>query len=429
MTWLFPKPFDNVSSLLYLGTFLLFLYDGYRHNYGRSLEWGPTVVVGMALFALLLADRWDFWFYEGSAPNHIAALLLAARIVLIEIVAQLDAFSFSAFLYLVVPFMGFLYLGMRLCLLLAGFVLTVYVGKLFWYQVDWYTNQVTVREFLIFSVGLLFVIAMAKVVGDEKRSRARSEQLLQELEKSNRQLVAYAKQVEELATTRERNRMARDIHDSLGHYLTVINVQLEKALAFREGRPKDADQAIADAKRLAREALQDVRRSVGALRATQDRRPFDLKNALEELVAHTSSGDLDIDLRVSGSEEGYSGQALLGLYRAAQEALTNVQKHAGAGAVTVEVTFGEKEASLLVRDDGKGFEPLMPGGQANGRDESYGLQGLLERLDLLGGRLRVESSPGRGTCLQIWVPKDGMAREPVEMAAIETGKSHEYEYG
>src|SRR5215212_2835121 len=120
-TWLFPKPFDNVSSLLYLGTFLLFLYDGYRHNYGRSLEWGSTVVVAVALFALLLADRWDFWFYEGAAPNRIAALLLATRMVLIEVVAQLDAFSFSAFLYLVVPFMGFLYLGMRLCYLLAGF--------------------------------------------------------------------------------------------------------------------------------------------------------------------------------------------------------------------------------------------------------------------------------------------------------------------
>src|SRR3954452_3214150 len=79
VTWLFPKPFDNVSSLLYLGTFLLFLYDGYRHNYGRSLEWGSTVVVAVALFALLLADRWDFWFYEGAAPNRIAALLLATR--------------------------------------------------------------------------------------------------------------------------------------------------------------------------------------------------------------------------------------------------------------------------------------------------------------------------------------------------------------
>src|SRR6185369_9754171 len=97
---------------------------------------------------------------------------------------------------------------------------------------------------------------IARVVSNERFSRARAEQLLEELEISHRQLKAYAGQVAELATTRERNRLARDIHDSLGHYLTVINVQLEKAEVFRDRDQGAASQAVADARSLARLARQ-----------------------------------------------------------------------------------------------------------------------------------------------------------------------------
>lgn len=116
-------------------------------------------------------------------------------------------------------------------------------------------------------VGIILVITIARVVAKEKASRARAEEL-------HRQLQAYAGQIAELATTRERNRLARSIHDTLGHYLTVINVQLEKSLAVRDKKPREADQAVSDAKRVAREALQEVRQSVGALRATADPPPM-----------------------------------------------------------------------------------------------------------------------------------------------------------
>jgi signal transduction histidine kinase len=87
----------------------------------------------------------------------------------------------------------------------------------------------------------------------EKASRTRAEELFAELEASHRQLKEYAGQVAELATTRERNRLARDIHDTPGHFLTVINVQLEKALAYRETKPQEAGEAISSVKRLADE--------------------------------------------------------------------------------------------------------------------------------------------------------------------------------
>jgi signal transduction histidine kinase len=242
-------------------------------------------------------------------------------------------------------------------------------------------------------------------VNKEKASRARAEELLAELEVSHQQLKDYAGQVAELATTRERNRLARDIHDSLGHYLAVINVQLEKALAFRAKKPREADQAVSDAKQLASEALQDVRRSVSALRAAGELP--ELIPSLATLVERVRSDHCLVELHIEGSEDGFSKPGLLTLYRAAQEGLTNIQKHAGASHAWIELHFGEQEATLSLRDNGRGFDPLGQQHLQPGREGGYGLQGLQERLELVGGSLKVESVLGAGTSLRVTVPRDG----------------------
>jgi signal transduction histidine kinase len=209
--------------------------------------------------------------------------------------------------------------------------------------------------------------------------------------------------VEELATTKERNRLARDIHDSLGHFLTIINVQLEKALLFRERDQQEADQAVRDAKRLASEALQEVRRSVGTLRVMEER--FTFIPAITELVERVQSSQLELSFQMKGSDEGYSRQALLSLFRAAQEGLTNIQKYAAASSAQLEIEFGEAAATLCLTDNGRGFEPGRLSDLPPGRQGSYGLQGVRERLELIGGSLQIRSSPGEGTCLCATVPR------------------------
>ena len=104
--------------------------------------------------------------------------------------------------------------------------------------------------------------------------------------------------MEELATAKERNRLAREIHDGLGHYLTIINVQLEKALTYRERNPAEEEQAVRDAKRLASEALQDVRHSVSALRATDE--AFVLTPAIHALVERLRAAQRAVELRIEG---------------------------------------------------------------------------------------------------------------------------------
>jgi signal transduction histidine kinase len=152
---------------------------------------------------------------------------------------------------------------------------------------------------------------------------------------------------------------------------------------------------------------------MGALHETQEE--SSPTKSLAELAKHMGHGSLQVQLNIEGSEAGYSRQALMTLYRAAQEGLTNVQKHAGAGQVDMKLEFGEEIAKLEIRDNGKGFAPEPVGvipGQAGERvqQRGYGLQSMRERLELIGGDLRVESKPGGGTALHIIVPKRSTAQ-------------------
>jgi signal transduction histidine kinase len=183
-----------------------------------------------------------------------------------------------------------------------------------------------------------------------------------------------------------------------------MSVQLEKAIAFREIEPPAADQALQESKRLVAVALQEIRSTMNALRETEaESSPL---RSLVELARTRDHGDLSVELNIDGDENQYSRQALMTLYRAAQEGLTNVQKHAEARHVVMKVEFGEETARLEIKDDGKGFATEQEGVLPDRVGEiGYGLQSMRERLELIGGSLRVVSKPGAGTELHISVPK------------------------
>ena len=177
-------------------------------------------------------------------------------------------------------------------------------------------------------------------------------------------------------------------------------MQLEKALAFRLRDPSESERAILDAKQAAQDALRDVRRSVGALR--QSTEFFSLTTALQDLVRRSSTDRLTVDLEVAGDEVGYSNSTLMALYRVAQEGLTNVQRHAEADQVKINLRIGKETAALTVYDDGKGFDLTELGSSSQ---EHQGLVGMRERLELAGGQLTVQSSFQSGTKLMAVVPK------------------------
>jgi signal transduction histidine kinase len=231
-----------------------------------------------------------------------------------------------------------------------------------------------------FIPGAVFTIVVGLLVVRERDTR--------------RQLRRYAAQIEELATTRERNRIAREIHDSVGHYLTVVNVQIEAARATLARDPDASQECLVRARDFAREGLGELRRSVAMLRAgAVEQRPFGV--ALAELVAESRSQGLDTSLDISGLPRSLAPAVEFTLFRAAQEALTNVVRHASATQVRCTLRYDAHEVSLEVEDNGVGTEKAEGG---------FGLVGLRERVQLVGGSVRVKTSAGHGFTLEVRVP-------------------------
>lgn len=204
----------------------------------------------------------------------------------------------------------------------------------------------------------------------------------------------------ELGALEERNRLAREIHDTLAQGLAGIALKLELADALLEaGAPAGRARAsVAEALEQARRSLDDARRSVLDLRAA----PLEgrgLAAALRALAAQAAPGaGLVAEVTIAGDDGQLTPRTTLGLYRIAQEAVANATRHAGAARLELRLVMGGGRAELTVADDGRGFDPSAP---VPGR---FGLVGMGERARLLGGELRVESAPGRGTRIRVEAP-------------------------
>lgn len=387
--WLISKPFDWISTPLYVGAGLSVVYDrNFLGEYEVALQGWQMLLVVIATLTLLGIDRYEYYRWGEDIPKSMAAVLFLVRFGLVQLTATINPNEITFFLYLIIPFSALLYFGNALGIGTSVLIWLLFISRLLFFTTPNFILIRPVPFINMFTICLIFIMTTAYTLKREKASRARAEHLLLELEQSQRQL-------EELGATRERNRLARDIHDSLGHYLTVISVLLGKAKAFREKNPAESEQSLDDARRLANEALQDVRESVKSLRTSQEL--FSLEHSLPMLVARLQNEQLNINLEVTGKEEAFSKQSLMVLYRVAQESLTNVQRHSEADHVEIKLDFATRQIRLEVRDNGKGFDPtnsiIKPGGSG------YGLRGIQERLEMIGGEFSLHSQPGKGTCV------------------------------
>jgi two-component system, sensor histidine kinase and response regulator len=194
--------------------------------------------------------------------------------------------------------------------------------------------------------------------------------------------------IEKLAVYQERHRLAREIHDSLGHSLVALNIQIDTALTLWQNNPEKAHTFVKDAKKLGSEALQAVRQSVTQMRSDSVQGQL-LETAIAKLVEEfqTTTGilpDCDIDLALPLSNELSTGA-----YRILQEGLTNICKYAEATTVSIQVGAQDHYLRLVLTDNGKGF-------QQENIKQGFGLIGMEERTTDLGGSLEILSAPQKG---------------------------------
>lgn len=250
------------------------------------------------------------------------------------------------------------------------------------------------------ALGIFFVAMFGLAIRAYSAQTIRAETL-------HTQLLAAREREKDLAIAEERVRLAREIHDGLGHHLAVLHVQLQAAAKLLERDPARAAQSIAVCREEAQAALNEVRQSVATMRQT----PLDghsLEEALQKLVGDFDArSSLTARFEQHGDAVPLAPAARMTLYRAAQEGLTNTQKHAAAQHVTVILAYKQTGVRLVVRDDGTG------NGNSD-RGDGFGLVGLRERAEQLGGTLAASFQAEQGFLLEMVLPVQAVAPQPVQ---------------
>jgi signal transduction histidine kinase len=394
------------------------LYQGY------VLFWSAITLGGLGFaFFMILANGWGSltWRYIAvlamlliQIDLYLGLLLLSKRefpqawLFPIYFISSLVLWTVETWLFPQLFWLGFTYLGQMFGMLP---LIQALVGTLYIFLVDLLLSAGVTIEGLglpeLFGliagwVSILVLLVYMNHLGRTSRERAR---LIDELRQTQQALEASQEKEAELAVLRERERLARDMHDTLGHNLAALAIQLEAVQRLYKVDPQAASAMIDDLKTLTRSSMDELRRTLAGLRSPGlDSRP--LTQALQELCVDFSQRS-GVEVNISMDEKANQLPLPLAeaLWRVTQEALTNVEKHANARRVALELQVEKGEVNLIVTDDGSGFDPSAPIVLGH-----FGLQGMRERIEGLGGELSISSRSGDGSLLEIHIPT--LEKEP-----------------
>ena len=259
---------------------------------------------------------------------------------------------------------------------------------------SWWTPERLETALGIAAVVVLIFLAWVALL--RRQVTLRSTQLADEMRARRDAAVEFE------TTLRERNRLAADLHDTTEQSLTGLAFQLEATGALQSKAPERSQQHLALARQLLNRSREDLRRSIWNLRATQLEKNT-LAEALQEIATDRSAGlTVEITVAIEGEQRALTDLVAGNLLLLAQEGITNALKHAQPARVELHLSFALHAVTLVIRDDGVGFDPATVEGPREGH---FGLQGMRERMKRLGGRVEIKSAPKSGTTLTATVPE------------------------
>jgi signal transduction histidine kinase len=302
----------------------------------------------------------------------------------------LDVSLIEPFLMILVPLvlMAWAY-GRKGALWASALASVLHIGEGMWaMQGDFWTVPYMLREAV--RVVLLCVVPLiVSVLANRERRH------IDDLQAAHDRLQRYAAAVEQLTASRERNRLARDLHDTLAHSLAALTVQLQALRTLLIHDPVRAEGALDEAIAVAQRGLQESRQAIQALRVDPVE-TLGLATAIEtELRTFEGRTGIHGELRLAGQEDVLTAEESQVLWRIVEEALANIERHAAADHVTVRLGLGADRVDLEIADNGVGFDAdAVP-------EDRFGLLGMRERAAMIGAELDVSSAPGAGT--HVWL--------------------------
>lgn len=368
--------------------------------YGISLYSSPDLrqldrlLPYTALFFLHIALHW-YMPYLVNQRRRLAAYLVVQVILVftLSIISQQQGVVIGLYLALAGETIGVLNDLRRSIVAVVVFLLLIALTYTLIWGIE--TVPVWLGAALIM---LIFVMIYLALFLRQVDARDESQRLLAELQEAHRQLAEYSQQVETLTLEAERQRMARELHDTLAQGLAGLVLQLEALeVSLERDDTQQAGQIAGQAKERARTTLAEARRAIADLRQNEAMPAEAIQQEVDRFTVATGipcdlqlSPDLNASLGLSNGEH---------VVRCVGEGLANVTRHAQANHVWVVIDHQNDQLKVSVRDDGRGFDVGAEVGAGH-----YGLLGLRERARLAGGQLAIESQPGAGTTLRMTIP-------------------------
>ncbi|WP_246021901.1 sensor histidine kinase [Paenibacillus zeisoli] len=326
-------------------------------------------LIHVLILDFLLSASYGYVYVAGNFPNHLfigitaLAILMLIRNTRMQILASI--------------------------LLLIGYLVTM--GSIDWYLYQRFdqASYFTSCSFIIFAGIVSFLLQIYQ------RGRQETIQLYTQLKESHEQLKNYTLKVEELAAARERVRIAREIHDTVGHKLTALLVQMQAARKLRPIDSARSEQTYLECEDLVRSSLQEVRLSVRTIR-DEPFRSTSLTDSLRQLADEfTKLAEVQTVFEVNGNPLPLPANLQLTAYRITQESLTNAQKHGQAKQAKISLTYSVNGLSLCIFNDGEIPSELKPG---------FGLINLQERVKECNGDVRFSMDSQEGFAVEVQLP-------------------------
>ncbi len=257
-------------------------------------------------------------------------------------------------------------------------------------------KRVTIENLPMLSMPIIRLLAFMMVGFVVSQLSENAQRQKHRILMANMQLSQYTNTLEHLATTRERNRLARELHDTIAHTLSGVSVNLEALKTIASQENTEMQSMIDSSLEVTRTGLSETRRALRDLRA-QPLEDLGLELALRQLATSiTERADLKLDIKIDSPLPYLAPNVEQVYYRVAQEALENTARHANATAVKIDLSLLDDRLTLIIQDDGQGFNE-----KDINFDEHFGMKGMRERALTIGADLVIESEPGKGTRLQL----------------------------
>lgn len=373
----------------------------------------------LTLFGLIVTVA--IWYRESVAISRLYLASTTLIILTVFLINEPGVAEASFTLFFILTSCAALLLPTREAVL---WIIGTFIAQLA--AIAFVYNLETTLGWLSAAGGHVMFAGFGYMMRQSNSARERTEQLYAELQETHAKLQQFTAQSQQLAVAEERNRLAREMHDSLGHRLTVAVLQLEGAQQLINREPERASTMVGNMRDQLKEALAELRRTLSTLRADSEEPPLAVNDAtngsirtslihdVDQLVAtFQEATGLKIHTSLPDSLPPLLPPQRLALFRASQELLTNVQRHAVASDAWLELSTDGEVVALTVTDNGTG----MPAETDDGR---FGLQGLQERAEQLNGQLIVEQPEDGGTRVHFSVgtePQTSPAPQPALQAA------------